>query len=352
MKRKSLIYLFFLCFFLSLPVYTIGSEGECIKKGAYATVLLYHKFGESSSPSTSIPVDTFESQLAYLKDNNYNVISIDKLVKLIKKQRPIPPKTLVITIDDGYRSVYTKAFPLLKKYGFPFTVFLYMEAIDRYPDYMTKEQLLDMADYEGATFGNHSYSHQRFGRMKNRMLKEKLSEDLDRSEKRFNKILGHNPLYYAYPYGEYNIAYVKTIKKRGYKAAFTQDPFSAGCFSDPYLIPRVPLVGSWSSIEKLKAFLDREPLPVKGFKPTFGLLSENPLRRIYFQVDFIESYKNFRIYVTEHGWFNPVVNREKGIVYINRVLLLQKDINRIALRAVNKTTGRKAFFFYMVIKGF
>jgi peptidoglycan/xylan/chitin deacetylase (PgdA/CDA1 family) len=349
MRKRFSIWILFLWFLIPSCVYATSAKIECIKKGAHATVLLYHKFNEPRSPSTSISTETFESHLAYLKNNSYNVISLDRLVEIIKKRQPFPPKTVVITIDDGYRSVYREAFPLLKRYEFPFAVFLYMEAIDRYPDYMTKEQLLDMARYEGVTFGNHSYSHERFGRMNSRVLSERLVKDIEKSEKRFKTLLGYSPLYYAYPYGEYNISYVETIKKRGYKAAFTQDPFTAGCFSDLYLIPRVPLMGSWSSIEKLREFLEREPLPVKRFNPDFGLLSENPPEMIYFQVDFIENYTDFRIYVTEHGWFNPVVNIKDGIVYLNKIPPFQRDINRVAIRAVNKTTGKKAFFFYMVI---
>jgi len=319
----------------------------------YATVFLYHKFNEPESPSTSISTEEFEAQLEYLKDNHYNVIGLPELVALIKGKADIPPKTVAITIDDGYRSVYTYAFPLLKKYGFPFTVFLYMEAIGRYPDYMTIEELREMVKYGKTTLGNHSYSHQRLARwpegMSRKEYMKRLEDDLLKSEERFKEILGVRAGLYAFPYGEYNQEFVELLKKHGYTAAFTQDPASTGGFSDPYLLPRYASVGSWAQMGKFREFLLTEPLNVESVYPPYGLLEKNPPEWIEGRIANLGTYKNPGIYVSELGWIRPEVNDEKETVRAEIRERLKREVNRIGFTAVNTETGREATYFYMII---
>ncbi len=319
----------------------------------YATVFVYHKFNEPKSPSTSIPVEEFEAQLKYLKDNHYNVISLPELVTLIKDKTAIPPKTVVITIDDGYKSVYTYAFPMLKKYGFPFTVFLYMEAIDRYPDFMSSEEIRDIMKYKKATFGNHSYSHKRLARWPEGMSRKEylqlLEDDLTRSQERFKKILGIRPEFYAFPYGEYNQEFVSLLKKHGYTASLTQDPASTGLFTDIYLLPRYASVGSWAKMDKFREFLLTEPLNVENVYPPYGLLEENPPDRIEGRIINHGIYKNPGIYVSELGWIRPEVDNERGTVTTKITKKLSRKVNRIGFTATNTETGRKAVYFYMII---
>jgi len=322
-------------------------------ESGYAVILLYHKFDEPGSPSTSISTEEFEAQLKYLKDNRYNVMGLPRLVALVRKGRDIPPKTVALTIDDGYGSVYRHAFPLLKKYGFPFTVFLYMEAIGRYPDFLTIEELRDMMRYEKATFGNHSYSHRRLARwpagMSRKEYMKRLESDLAQSEERFRKILGFDAELYAFPYGEYNRELVGLIKRRGYAAAFTQDPASTGGFSDPYLLPRYASVGSWAQMDKFRDFLTTEPLNVDHAYPPYGLLDENPPGRIEGRISEIRTYKNLGIYVSELGWLRPEIDIDKGTLKVEVKERLRRPVNRIGFTGVNHETGRKATYFYMII---
>ncbi len=322
-------------------------------ESGYATVFLYHKFNEPVSPSTSISTEEFEAQLRYLKDNRYNVIGLPELVSLIKDKAEIPPKTVALTIDDGYRSFYTHAFPLLRKYGFPFTVFLYMEAVGRYPDYMTADELADIMKYDKATLGNHSYSHRRLARPPEGMTREEylqlIEDDLARSEKRFGKLLGYRPALYAFPYGEYNREFVEMVKKHGYSAAFTQDPAAIGVFSDPYLLPRYASVGSWAKMERFTEFLSTEPLDVEIMYPPYGLLDENPPGRIEGRIANLGIYRNPGIYVSELGWIRPEINPERETIRAGVEQRLKREVNRIGFTAVNAETGRKATFFYMII---
>jgi len=328
------------------------SPGYAAETG-YATVFVYHKFDEPESPSTSIATEEFQAQLRYLKNNQYNVVSLPELVALIRDKADIPPKTVVITIDDGYKSVYTHAFPLLKKYGFPFTVFLYMEALDRYPDFMTSGDILDIMKYKKATFGNHSYSHQRLARWPEGMSRKEylqlLEDDLTRSQERFKKILGIRPEFYAFPYGEYNQEFVSLLKKHGYTASLTQDPASTGVPTDIYLLPRYASVGSWAKMDKFKEFLLTEPLNVDNVYPPYGILEKNPPGRIEGRIINPGNYKNLGIYVSELGWIRPEVDKESGMVTAKITEKLNRKVNRIGFTAINRETGRESTYFYMII---
>ncbi len=316
----------------------------------YATLLIYHKFDEYRTPSTSIPVEDFERQMRYLKENNYNVISLDKLLWHIENKKPFPEKTVVITIDDGYKSTM-KAFQVLKKYNFPFTVFLYMEGVGRYPDYLTKEQLDQLKKYPKVTFGNHSYAHLRFGRLLKKMSKKEFKkfviEDTEKAEKRFKKLIGYKPVYYAFPYGEYNKIYIEILKKRGYKALFTQDPANVSENISPYLIHRQPIVGNWGDLKHFIRALNTEALDVEYHYPDIGFIDQNPLPYIKAKLKHPEKYKNCEIYVSELGW--SWAKEKDGFLVWEDLPELKRDKNRIGVKCTNKETGKKAAYFWLIL---
>ncbi|GAI07000.1 unnamed protein product, partial [marine sediment metagenome] len=87
-------------------------------------ILTYHNFTKGEGSSYSINVGEFEKQMNYLATHNYSVISLSELIKGLRDGQ-LPPKPVVITIDDGFKSSFTLAYPILKKYNFPATLFLY-----------------------------------------------------------------------------------------------------------------------------------------------------------------------------------------------------------------------------------
>ena len=154
--RYLLILLFLI--FAAVPCYAEKS-GNVESAGPGVTVLIYHRFGEDKYPSTNIGVERFREQLEYLKTNDYKVISLEQLVHYLSEGTELPEKSVVITIDDGYRSVYDNAWPLLRTYGYPFTVFLYAKATEnKHWNYLTWDQVKEMAA-GGVDFQNHGFSH-------------------------------------------------------------------------------------------------------------------------------------------------------------------------------------------------
>ena len=121
-------------------------------------ILTYHKFciGEARMPNT-IKLSCFKQQMNFLRENDYRVISISQLLECIKNNF-FPEKPAVITIDDGFKSVYNLAFPILKEYGFPATLYLYTDFIDNGPNQLSWLEVKEMIDM-GIEIGSHSLSH-------------------------------------------------------------------------------------------------------------------------------------------------------------------------------------------------
>jgi len=313
----------------------------------YATVFIFHRFGDSRYPTTSVSMEDFKREMFYLKENGYNVISLKKLYQIIKEKKPIPPKTVVITIDDGYKTTM-KAFEILKKLNFPFTVFLYMEAIDRYPDFLTKAQIEKMESSGLADFENHLYSHPNLAKWRLTLTKEeylrKLNREKELSERKFENLFGRKPEFLAFPYGNYDKISVKFFKDSGYKLLMTQD---RGTYSGKgILVPRMAIVGSQSSFKKFVSDLKIEPLPVVKHDPNYGVYPKDTVKPVFY-IENPEKYKNCWIYVTKNGWV-------KGIKKENRVesstsLKIRNSATRVGIRCWNTETKRKAEFFFLLL---
>ncbi len=310
----------------------------------HAVILLYHRFGDERYPTTSVSMEDFERQMRFLKEKGYRVIPLGELVKYLKEKKEIPDKTVAIAVDDGYRTTF-RAYEVLKRYNFPFTVFLYMEAVGRYPDFLTIEQIREMERSGLVEFENHSYSHKPFGLMKDTRA---FLVDLEMSEKRFEEIFGRKPRFYALPYGFYNRKVLEILKKRGYEAVFTQDPGNVGSGTDPYRIPRQAIVGSWSKLDKFRKKLLREPLPAKDILPPYGFLEENPPSRAGAVLEEPDKYSNCRIYISELGWKRA--KREGEMVFVKDLPQLKRKWNRIGVKCINTRTRRWADTFWIVIR--
>ncbi len=285
--------------------------------------------------------------MLYLKKNKYNVISLKELYRLVKEKKPIPPKTVVITIDDGYRTT-VKAYRVLKELGFPFTVFLYMEAVGRYPDFLTINQIREMEKSGLVDFENHLYSHPHLALWRVKLPEEeylkRLKREKELSEKRFQEIFGRKPEFLAFPYGEYDRISVKFFKEDGYKLLLTQDRGSYA--GKRILVPRMAVVGSQSGFRKFVSDLKVEPLPVKKHYPNYGLYSGKTVKPVFF-IENPEKYRNCWIYATKNGWV-------KGIKTGNRVesptnLPIKSHTTRIGVKCWDTRTKKKSEYFFLII---
>jgi peptidoglycan/xylan/chitin deacetylase (PgdA/CDA1 family) len=160
-----------------------------------------------------------DQEFAHLKERGYQVISFNELLKYFDEGKPLPPKAVVLTFDDGWKNQYTYAFPLLKKYGFTATFFIFTNAIG-HKNFLSWEQIKEM-DAAGMTIGGHTKTHPYLTKITD---PQKLAAEIAGGKKILEDHLGKKVDVFAYPFGLYNDAVVKAVRDAGYRIGRTSNP--------------------------------------------------------------------------------------------------------------------------------
>ena len=224
-----------------------------LKAEGYQTVpvLVYHNFSKKRSDKTAVGQDDFEAQMKYLKQNGYHVVSIDQLLDFINYKEQLPEKSIVITFDDAWRSIFDIALPVLIKYGFTATFFIYTDFIGG-GKAMTWKQIETLSKI-GFDIQCQTKTHRNLAvPKKNESFKEyfrSIEMEISYPKKLIKKKLDIDCKYLAYPYGETNNLVVALLKKYGYQAAFTIERKPNPFFIDKYRICRSVIYGSYDMDE-------------------------------------------------------------------------------------------------------
>ena len=237
-----------------------------------AVILMYHRFGEADHPSTNIRIDQFEAHIAELRKQRYSVMAVSEIVAKVARGEILPDRTVGITIDDAYASIYEKAWPRLRDAKLPFTVFVATDPVDRAaPGYMTWDQIRELAK-AGVTFGGHTKTHPH---LPNIPL-EAVKRELDGPNARFVAELGARPTLFAYPFGEFDPAIRELVIDRGFTAAFGQNSGVMHTVLDAFALPRFALNERFGGIDRFRLVTNALPLPVTDILPANPVLGDNP----------------------------------------------------------------------------
>lgn len=246
--------------------------------------LIYHHFGrEDTYPSTSVSVEQFEKHLAYLKKNDYTVLTLGSALDRLYSEAGLAEKTAVITIDDGYRSVWENARPMLDKYGFPATLFISTANVGGSSHMNWKE--IQKLENQGFEIGSHSHSHEYFLNKPRDQIAEAFEADLKKADEQFRKHLGHVPDLYAYPSGEYIPEMMAILKAHGYRAAAAQRSGVIHGRSSRYALPRFPMNYSYADMEGFSNKMQMNALPVMEAEPESPLLAESNPPQLKLRID-------------------------------------------------------------------
>ncbi len=259
-----------ICIVIGMPA---NAQQNPYKQGEIIA-LVYHRFGDNRHPSTNIKNETFKRQLQYLKQHNYNVISLFDACEKLYNGDGVPPKTVVITIDDGYKSFFENGFPLLKQNNFPATIFINTENVGN-GDYMSWEELGILLD-AGIEIGNHSHSHNYFLNEDTTDRADLLRNEIIVSQDLFAKHIEYVPQVFSYPYGESDASMKEEVKQMGYKYAAAQNSGVISLFTDPYNLPRFPMNERYGSLESFTAKIQMHALPVVKTEPEDPFFEKNP----------------------------------------------------------------------------
>ena len=186
-------------------------------------MLGYHRFENPPRDSLAISTKEFETQMQGLKDTGVTVISMSDFLAWRRGEKDVPSRSAVITIDDGYVSGYSEAWPILKKLGYPFTMFVYTNYIGTGGKSISWSQLAEMRD-AGVEIGSHTVSHDRLTAKKGRTDGDYdawLANELQGSKEMLESRLGLKVRTLAFPYGLSNEQVKAAGRKAGYEAQFT-----------------------------------------------------------------------------------------------------------------------------------
>jgi len=182
--------------------------------------------------------------MAFFKAMGFTVLGLAEALRRLKEGL-LPPKTIVLTFDDGYADFYHLVAPVLKQNGFGATVFVvtgflgdrarWLKGDNRaHPPLLTEAQLLEL-NREGFEIGSHGVTHRRMSQLS----ESELQEELLKSRQTLEGILHEDRLLFCYPYGDYNKKVRDATEKAGYIGAVTCDRGRTTHKTDPFRLPRV-----------------------------------------------------------------------------------------------------------------
>jgi peptidoglycan/xylan/chitin deacetylase (PgdA/CDA1 family) len=211
------------------PVASVAAPSPAVKptpalaidRSAKVVVLCYHRFEDNRRDQLAINPVEFRAQMQQLKDDGIAVIPMKDFLAWRRGEKSIPRKSAVITIDDGYISGYTVAWPILKEFGYPFTMFIYTNYVNVGGKSLTWPQLEQMrdagVDIESHTVSHHDLRHAPKGQDYLTWLHNEVYTSKDILEQK----LGIKISVFAFPYGTYNEQVRKMCTDAGYQACFT-----------------------------------------------------------------------------------------------------------------------------------
>jgi peptidoglycan/xylan/chitin deacetylase (PgdA/CDA1 family) len=214
-------------------------------------ILMYHSISDKyiNSPYPYFWVNTsperFKEQLRFLSENDYSVISLDKMCNASEEGEK-GKKPVVITFDDGYHTVYTSAFPLMQKYGFNATVFLVpgiMGSKSKFSERYLKWNEIQEMQKNGMKFGSHTVNHVRLDQLK----KEEIEYQLKKSKEMIENELGERITSFSYPFAfpEGDKSFVSFLKgllqESGYESCVSTNIGRNSRRNDLYFLRRIPI---------------------------------------------------------------------------------------------------------------
>ncbi len=242
--------------FLFVPLLTYAQTTTLITKNSNATtteriahvpILIYHSVRPYYPGITNlvkeytVPPDIFEDQLKYLRDNGYTPVTLDNLSHFFADGTSLPPKPVMITLDDGWENQYVYAFPLLKKYKFPGIFYVYPGAIGK-KHFLTYPEIKEMIA-GGMFIADHTQTHPELTKISQTL---ELKKEIVDSREILEKELGVPIRDFAYPFGAYNYQCIKMVMQSGYRTARTVHGGLVENSLAPYTIDGIIITGDFN----------------------------------------------------------------------------------------------------------
>ncbi|MGI8470337.1 MAG: polysaccharide deacetylase family protein [Pyrinomonadaceae bacterium] len=207
-------------------------------------ILTYHSIDESGSV-ISIRAETFRAQMKFLSENNFNVVSLKTFGKHLAENKNLPPKTIILTFDDGFENFYTTAFPVLNEYNFTATVFLITDYCGKFNDWsgnlstlaprklMGWKEIRELSE-NNIEFAAHSRTHPDLTKLSVAEAEREMAE----SKLTIEENLGAEVTDFAYPYGIFN-ATVRNLAEKNFRTACSTNLGKTKSADDLFSLKRI-----------------------------------------------------------------------------------------------------------------
>ena len=281
----SIIKLFIFVLFIIANSNAENSNSKRYSNDEGVLSIMYHRFNESKYPSTNIQMEVFKKHIQIIKDSGYILYNPKNFED--EFDTPKKKKKILLTIDDGFKSFYTEAWPYLKKNKIPFILFVSTEPVGKY-GYMTWEQIKEIEKTDFAVIGHHSHTHDYLIDKTH----EEFIDDIETASKLFTENIGYIPTLFSYPFGEYS-KIMKDYISRNFKLSFGQHSGVIDVNKEKFELPRFPINEKYGEIKRFKSIINYFPLEYKNLNPEEKKLEKknNPPE---FIVEFFENQKNLK----------------------------------------------------------
>ena len=258
-----------------IGIFAFGAAATLAQSSATAAesavILMYHRFGETKFPSTNIRLEQFEAHIDELKKPAYTVLPVPEILEALRSGKELPERTVGLTVDDGYRSVFTEAWPRLKAARFSLTVFIATDPIDRrLNSHMSWDQVRELRD-GGVTIGAHTVTHNHMAGA----TQERNRREIEQSNARMTAELGQKSDLFAFPYGEASSAVQRQATEAGYRALFGQHSGVVHRQTNFGYLPRFAMNERFSGIGRFRLVINALPLPAADITPVDPTLKKN-----------------------------------------------------------------------------
>ena len=220
-------------------------------------ILCYHQFTQADEVSQRLEVTAaaFRAQLQYLKDNKFQVLSLAQVEHILEQRQPLPERAVALTIDDGYRSVYDVALPIIQEFGFPFTLYVYTDFVGGGAA-LTWAQIKELQASGLVDVQSHGKSHTSLSRLEQdssvSAYHERVRAELVESQRVLERRLGHRAWQISYPYGNTSDALPELMTKAGYRLGLTVTRGDNTAYADPHFLHRTMIYGDHSLEDFIK----------------------------------------------------------------------------------------------------
>jgi len=306
----SIIKLFIIFFIQFEIAYSKDTYNKFFANEKGIVSIMYHRFNESRYPSTNIQMDIFEKHITNIQKSGFKFLNPKLLNEEFPKEKK--EKKFLLTIDDGYKSFYEYAWPYLRKNQIPFIIFISTEAVGK-NGYMNWKQIKEIDNYEFVSIGNHSHSHDYLINF----TYDKFKQDINKSIEIFQKNLGYNPVFFSYPFGEWNSIQKKFISEN-FEFAFGQHSGVIDLNKDKFELPRFPINEQYGDLERFKFIINLLPFQYKKVLPEEKMIDGNnpPKMKVEFYKE--QNIKNINCFSNEgSGWDKSDIEIENNILKVN-----------------------------------